>query len=170
MIVAGDFQAGHHLLKSWVPDVALGDWHLGACKKDHVAAGHDPVMAALAVLVDVGHHGVVAEAGVGPQVFRLGLFDGLLHELGQLLGKLVGVHAHGHDRNPQAHVVAIMRPETARDAFFFLETIPVAGVLQLVNRVGMHKGLEVYRQHHFTVILRNRVAFILYDDSQQRPA
>ena len=49
-------------------------------EKQLVAAGQDPVMAALPFLGHVGNQAEVAQAGVAAQVRRFGLVQGLLHQ------------------------------------------------------------------------------------------
>ena len=150
LVVAGDLQAGHHLVEGRVPNVALGRGHLAAGEKHHVAAGNDPVMAPLALLEDVGLEPVVAETRIAAKLTRVRLPHSLANNLRQVLGEPVAIHAVRQNGDPQADVVALVRAETAGAAFIVLHLVPMGRVVELIDLAGMNERLE--RKHRLRTL------------------
>ena len=75
-----------------------------------------------------------------------------LHEPGQVFLQPIGVHAHGQDGNPQADIVALVRPEPARFAILLDDGIPVSRVFELVGMVRMDEGFQRGWEHGAAVV------------------
>ena len=104
-------------------------------------------MAALPFLADVGNQAVVAKRGILAEVFGLGLFQGLFISLGSSSASLSVSTLTGMIEIHKPDVVAVVWPEAARLAILFDDLVPVAGILEPVDRVGMHKVFEGIGKH-----------------------
>ncbi len=122
--------------------------HVGAGVQDHVAAGDQPVVASLALVLGLDLDAVVPQGRIAADfAFPHARPDRLAEHPGEFVDQSIGVDADRHQGDPQPDVVAVARAEPTGARLILLEMLPVGRVLEPVHPAGVGEPRPLCRWH-----------------------